>query len=339
VAGETPAAPDIRNGDLMTPVVRAVAASHWGVPISDREYGMHRLRDVYVVGEGLVFDRALNLINSSVFQTTDDAVRIAHGKLLAARASGAIPTHAGVSLLCGKSGLNNYGHWMVEMAPCVHVAMPWILTSGWNVLVPCVYPHMEAVIGATLDLLGVPVGRAIKGVGEPMHFDEIIFMPDFSAHGKFYPPAAMGCMDALARGMEPGVDRKVWISRVGDPRSLVEEATICAALASRGWRIIEPAKLTLREQIAVAKGARHMAGVVGAGLTNFGFMAAGGRVTGFMPANMPDVFFYHLASMRGLRYREVRAPVVAAPNAPEEWNGVLQISQENVLAHLETDDE
>ena len=337
--GSTPPVPDIRNGDLMTPVVRAIARDHWGVPLPDREFGIYQLRDVYVVDEGLIFDGALNLIDSSVFQASEASILAAQRVLVEARTNRTIPTVAGVTLLCGKTGLNNYGHWMMEIAPRVHIASSWILKSGWNVLVPRVYTHMAAVVDETLRRLDVPAARVIKGVGDPIHVDELVFMPDFSAHGRFYPPEAISCMDTLARDIESGPHRKVWISRVGDARTLAGEADLCDTLARRGWRIVEPGKLTLPEQIAIAKGARHMAGVIGAGLTNLGFMGSGGLVTGFMPANMPDVFFYHLASMRGLRYREVRASLDAQDQAPAQWNGVLQLTEREVLAHLECDDD
>lgn len=127
---------------------------------------------------------------------------------------------------------------------------------------------------------------------------------------------------------------KLWMSRAGERRSLIREAEQHQILEAAGWTVIRPGTLTFRQQIAVAKGARHMAGVNGAGLANLMFMRPGGTLTSFVPALMPDLFYFQFCVHRLLTYREIRSEQTHELGGSTVWDAPLNIPIEDVLSHL-----
>lgn len=88
----------------------------------------------------------------------------------------------------------------------------------------------------------------------------------------------------------------------------------------------------LMQQIGMFKGARRVVGVTGAAMTNTVFMAPGGRVDLFVPASMPDNFFWFISQIRKHDYAEYRCREVAPDTAQQiygqSWNADIQLSTE-----------
>ena len=335
VPGWAMARPTIVAGALIPPEVAAVLEPLWQGSYGDRVIEFHRLTDVFVTGEGLVFDRNLDVVQPSITQHTPEQVREAQAGLQATLAAEAVPFQPGPTVLGGKIGMSNYGHWMVEMLPIAGLSLEWLAGGLWRIFLPHVYPWMSGVVLGSLAALGVPEAAILRNDGRAWRFEELIFVTGVSQHGQYYLPLAVQTMDRVGRGVASAGYDRVWVSREGERRSIAGEERLCAALAGRGWHILRPAGLSLADQIAACKGARHMAGVNGAGLTNMGFMASGGRLTDFMPAGMPDVFYWHLATHRGLDYREVRCPTTTDPAWFVPWDGTLLIEVEQIMALLD----
>jgi capsular polysaccharide biosynthesis protein len=101
-----------------------------------------------------------------------------------------------------------------------------------------------------------------------------------------------------------------------------------------GWAIADPALFTFRQQIALFRGARRIAGVSGAGLSNLVFAPRGAQATCFTPANMPDTFYWLLCELGAKRYREIRCPQDLGLRGTEPWDTKLAISLPDALAQL-----
>ena len=99
-----------------------------------------------------------------------------------------------------------------------------------------------------------------------------------------------------------------------------------------GYTVIDPGGMGLMQQIGMFKGARRVVGVTGAAMTNTVFMPPGGRVGLFVPASMPDNFFWFISQIRKHRYAEYRCPEVAPDVARRDygqsWNADIQLSPE-----------
>lgn len=142
------------------------------------------------------------------------------------------------------------------------------------------------------------------------------------------------CLDRLGADVPAYPSKGVWFSRTGDTRTLANEPEVAETLAREGWLVIPPGALSLMQQIAIAKGTPRIAGVNGAGLTNLVFAAPGTSITAFMPALMPDVFFWMLAGFKRQPYVEVRCRQDLDPKSPTGWNALLRLPTADVLGHL-----
>ena len=302
----------------------------WSLVHDDSFIEFHRLRDVFVVAEGLIFDREGRLFSASIGQHTAAVVDWATELVKITIADGSPKTIKGTVLLCGRPGLSNYGHWLAEILPIVFLARGFDL----SVFIPQIYPWMEGVISDSLDLLKIPANSRLTGNGYviPQHCEEIIFVHGISAHGLYYSDVAIACADELMAAIRPGTADRLWMSRVGQRRCLLNEGGVIPALEEHGWTVVEAQNMDLREQIALAKGATHMAGVQGAALTNLLFMRAGGKVTSLVPACMPDNFYWTLSQHKQLNFSEIRCPHDAPVAWHIPWDSELAVSQADLLA-------
>ena len=326
--------PDVRNPGLVPAAVKDAMAYAWG----SRHYGardvtVRRMRDVYVVGEGLVFDRNGVVVRPSITQHSPAEVDAAAVQVQAAMAEN-LAVVSGVTLLCAKRGAANYGHWLYEMLPVAALGLERLQAAEWRALIPQAEGQLAAVFHASLALLGVPLGQvAMMGLA-PQRFEELLIVEGLTAHGRYVSPLVTECLASLAARVTPGNAPFLWVSRAGDSRSLWNEAEICAVLQGSGWNICRPGTMSFVQQVALFKGARHIAGVGGAGLVNLVFAASGARITNFMPAAMPDTLFWLLAELCGHEYVEVRSPHPDKIVGLNAWDSSLVLTLPDVLAYL-----
>lgn len=329
--------PEVIGLESMSPATLGSQMQVWGTTNPPRTANFHRLKDAFVVAEGLVFDSNQILIEESITQHDEQMIEAAAQSLHRAMQADEVPYTRGTTLLVGKIGLSNYGHWLVEMLPIAYLSLPWVqLEGGWHVFIPHVWDWMRDPLLASLDGIGVPPASIITNQGAPRQFEELVFVEGLSRHGSYYSPFAIEALDLIRSGVNASDADRIWVSRDGELRTMVNEHVLCRRLASLGWYIMHPRQMTLREQVEAAKGAHFMAGVNGAGLTNMGFMQPGGKVVSFVPNNMPDAFYCSLAHHRGLDFTEIRCPLKPAENWHIEWDGELQVDTESIVAFLQT---
>lgn len=323
--------PDLRNAELIPASLRTLYEQLWNQQQPAEDVICTVLPDAIVHGPGLVFDRDLNLIRQSIHQTSASEIEAAFSRVRHISSDPLFRTRPGVTLLCEKSGVGNYGHWLVEMLPIPYMERRRLVPGGWQLRLPASSAAMNAVMQESVELLGIASCQCTLSEPHPQRYEQLVVMTGLTRHGIRYSPLVIDSAKALAASVPAGAARKIWFSRAGRVRSLFDEHRVCERLAVEGWLVVDPATLTLREQIALAKGAHHLAGVNGAGLTNLVFAAEGARVTAFMPATMPDVFFWMLAGFKQQNYREVRCRQQHMENG---WECSLLIDVEDVLAQL-----
>lgn len=327
--------PVVRNAGLISAATLAPMRLAWDVRhYHARNVTMHDMRDVFVVGEGLVFDRDLAIMPASITQHTPTEIEAAQHRLQAALAAKAVARQHGQTILCLKRGTTNYGHWLVEMLPVAFLCLGALQARKMFVLAPAPGGPLGAVPADSLDLLGVPSDQVRGSGGSPQWFERLLVPEGLTWHGHYISPLVLEALDRMGHGIPPGRASRVWVSRAGDHRALHREAGLCAALAGLGWAIVQPSRMRLRDQVALFKGARHVAGVAGAGLANLVFAPPPARVTGFVPAAMQDTFFWLLSELRGHDYTDVRCPAVGPATGPMPWDAALTMPVPEILSHL-----
>ena len=318
------APPELEADGLIPDRVRQACSAWEQRHFDGRDVVIRVMRDVIVAAEGLVFDRESRLLRHSIRQHEPAMIDQAFRSVRAAIAGAPARRHDLPLVLGKKRGACNYGHWMIEMLPAVHLALSRLDDDRIGVLVHDVDdPRLGGVMQQSLRRLGIADWRVrVSGV-EPVFVRELIMVEGLTEHGTYMSPMVCDCHERLAHGIVGrGIERVFLLRGAGMNRRFHDEARMIQLASERGFTAVSPAGLGLDGQIALMRDARLVAGVMGAAMTNMVYARAGSRATLFAPASMPDTFFWFIANLRGLHYREVRC---AQSGAGDQWNRNLDL--------------
>ncbi|MBS0986291.1 MULTISPECIES: glycosyltransferase family 61 protein [Acetobacter] len=267
-----------------------------------RPFIIRRLSDVYVTEEGLVFTRDNELIIQTIAQHSAAECQRAYERVLSKTES--VPEEK-PSLLLRKRGDHNYGHWLVELLPRLWRAER--VGSYSCLVVPQVSGAMQAVIRDSVALSSPRYYQYLSlGNDEVRYFRTLTLVEGLTDHGVYMSPLCFERNEQMSAAMFSGSPLRLYIARPGSRRSLAHEEQIQALLIRYGFITVDPAALTLLEQIKLFRNAACVVGVMGAGMSSIVFCAAGTKVGILAPATMPDTFYAFIAGIRGLTYQEIR---------------------------------
>jgi capsular polysaccharide biosynthesis protein len=309
------------NADLIPdPVRRAVETSWTRGVFAERKIKIRAFADVFVAKEGLVFDRALRLVRSSVTQHSTSEIEWARGAIVSALGAGDTPRLSGTCVLCKKRGAGNYGHWLIEMFPKAVVAQQQLPGEAMRFLVPDAKGRLGAAIEASMQRLGVCKERLVRLDDAPVRVDRLVMVDGLTEHGVYMSPLAVAAAEALSWDVPIKQDRLLYIARSAGHRKFRDEAEVLRRASAAGYRVFDPGAVSLLEQAATFAGARTIVGIMGAALTNIVFAWPSTEVIALAPATMPDTFFWFIAGLRGLRYREIRCPLYGPVRGVAPWD-------------------
>lgn len=227
-----------------------------------------------------------------------------------------------VILLGGQRG--GYWHWWIDILPRV-----WLLEL--HQIVSLVDRKSDAVRLAipapsaefqreSLELLGF-TGRLELLEPGLTRFESVTFTRGLTGGGSRYPSRGLGEYSRwLRKRLVPGGTgetergRKLFVSRgSAASRRVVNEAELEPVLAEHGFEVVDPAGMSIPEQVALFSRASAVVGPHGAGLTNLLFSAPGTQVVEFFaaPAAQGVSNYRVLASHLSLPYGRLAAAPVA----------------------------
>jgi capsular polysaccharide biosynthesis protein len=223
-----------------------------------------------------------------------------------------------VALLGGQRG--GYWHWWIDILPRVWLLDSLGLSRGGDS--PLAIPPAPAEFQReSLDLLGLTERLEPLGPGLT-RFDSVTFTRGLTGGGSRYPSRKLGeyarwLRDRLVPEPAPADarGRKLFLSRAtAASRRIVNEAEIEPVLAGHGFEVVDPAGMSIAEQVALFSQASAVAGPHGAGLTNLLFSPPGTAVVEIFaaPAAQGVSNYRVLASHLGLPYSRLLA--VPVPN-------------------------
>ncbi len=297
--------PELRYPERIPPDIAAACAAQRQGRFEARPLRLWLLRDVIVACEGLVFDRDGALLRQSVTQHHPSEIDWARSQIAA---GGDMARHTLPLVLGKKRGAANYGHWLLEILPMIHLARDLIRGGGLGVLVHDVTdPQLGGVMQDSLRRIGVADQDVRVCDARPVRVDRLILVEGLTSHGTYMSPRIMPCVAALRDGVAGAGHARVFIGRGAGMRRDFQSPEHVEALArAAGYHVMNPDHLTLPEQIACLRDARVVAGAMGAAMTNLVFAAPGAQIRMFAGASMPDTFFWFASTLCGHRYREMR---------------------------------
>ena len=326
--------PDLRNEDLMPADVRNACRGAWAHGAYDtRDVIVRHFQNVYLTNQGLVV-RAddLAIYRSSISQHTHYDLNVGLDILRSGLLRGEVHRFRGPMALCFKPGHDNYGHWLNEMMPRAALLRDLGL-GNMRFIVPPQAGALGRAIQDSASLLGLPRRRLVPAC-EPMWCEDLYLVEQLTQHGIYMSPLVFDSAREIAAEVRGDPGEAINVTRRGFTRAFAEEDAIADAFRKAGFRVIDPAGMSFREQVAAFKDARRIVGVMGAGLSNISFTAPGARITIFAPTTMADTFYWFLAGLNGHTYREVRCPVTGQARRHGAKDMNLDMSVDAVMAAI-----
>lgn len=213
-------------------------------------------------------------------------------------------------LLDGRSSFN-YFHWLVEYLPRLHTLealyslrdIPLIANARMHNNMK----QMLSIVAPDRTVFWNDEDTAVSV--RRLHYPSMLtFIPDdatISPHASAYLPAheLLWLRDKLLRShsvISP-TKRRLYISRLSEQaRTVVNEQAIREVFLERGFEVVNPAELSLSEQITLFRSAEAIAGNAGAAFANLLFCNSGTKVImTVMRANQNYSFFASLAALNG----------------------------------------
>ncbi|BCH52899.1 glycosyltransferase family 61 protein [Agrobacterium vitis] len=221
-------------------------------------------------------------------------------------------------LVIGNGWYKNYYHWTFQAIGCLLIYKRH--RDDGNILLAM--PRLNGWRNEALSLTGFSGQVLEMDSHHVLHVDDCITSNltggDF-AHAPH--PAVMAEFEALAAcvTIERRFSRKIYVSRLdaGDVRRVVNEKAVCTLLESRGFEIITPGELSVKEQVVAFRDAEIIVAPHGAGLANLVYCQPGvkTRVIELFQARCVNACYARICQAKGLDYTAIVNPDRPGQNA------------------------
>jgi capsular polysaccharide biosynthesis protein len=220
---------------------------------------------------------------------------------------------SGVSLLTGGGGLSNYGHWLYDVLPRLHLLrLAGFVTPDARYLLPPIDTEFKRT---SLDRLGIDPSKCIE-ISGPVSIagDTIAASSGHRSHGRVEPWVPEFLRDALLLGATPQTGLRLYVNRRDTKiRRVLNEAALESALAARGFRSISAADYDFQKKIDLYRAAEIIVAPHGSGLANIAFCSPGTHIVEIDGQDWSDPWFGDVARAMDLRYMSTRAFRTVSP--------------------------
>lgn len=273
-----------------------------------------RVRDVWhAPAFGAVFDNQGRVFKSAVHEAlylTPTLAALPHtrreGEATLFVPPADAPAIPRATVFMGWGGLHNYGHFLIDCLPALLAAEQAGALASHPPVAPPLLPWQAELLGmlsVTPTVLDTPVARLGEAVfTTPM--DHFLHAP-----GPPLDAVRDRILQAAAITDDPAAPRRIYISRLGSlKRVLTNEAELEAALEARGFTVVRPETLSVRDQIALFHRAETIVAPAGAALANILFCKPGATLVEIQPSNFTGVWVRNIALLAGVDWRGFFAP-------------------------------
>jgi len=224
------------------------------------------------------------------------------------RVPGEVPVIDRATVFMAWGGLHNYGHFLIDCLSALATAMGAGATERFPAITPPLLPwHRELL---SLLLGDQPQPRLVEA--PLVRIEDAVFATamDHFLHAPNSPLDVVRERILAAAAIDPTAGAKrIYITRRGSQkRVLVNELDLETALAARGFTIVQPEALSVRDQIALFHQADLIVAPAGAALANVLFCRPGAKVIELQPSNFTGVWVRNIALLVGVDWRAFFVP-------------------------------
>ncbi|MER2997774.1 glycosyltransferase family 61 protein [Pontibacter populi] len=216
------------------------------------------------------------------------------------------------SLLTGGAGLNNIGHWFIDVLPRLHLLRESGLYDkvDWFLVPSIRYDYQRE----TLELLGIPTDKIIEG-DKHTHITADCIIASTAPRGNHTLVPQWLC-NYIQSSFLPFADEEedlitpeapsLYISRSDSSlRVVLNEDELMEALTPYNFQKIISSKLTIKEKIKLFSKADVVMGATGAGLISLFFCRPGTKVVEIFNEGFVVEPFYDIATKLDLDYNYI----------------------------------
>jgi capsular polysaccharide biosynthesis protein len=198
-----------------------------------------------------------------------------------------------------------FGHWLLEMVPRLALAKQYAGRCGSDVRYLINHGGRRHEL-ETFAQLGIPLAQIEQWAPKRCYTADQWIIPSYTSRGALNVSAAsrdvVRTCFASSRGARPS-KRRLYLSRKSDRfRRVVNEPEVIQMLAEHGFKSVEPAALSVREQAALFAAAEAIVSVISSGLVNLVFMAPGTKVIEIFPESLFLPIQWALCDLCGIDY-------------------------------------
>ena len=208
------------------------------------------------------------------------------------------PRLEAAALWRGWGGSFNYGHYLLDALPALLALEEAGLLSGAPPVSGPLQPWARDLLA-----LAFPGLQPVESRAPWIRVEKAVWSTAMD-HNLHRPGPLMLRLRERLLGPPDGPPLRLYFSRRGlSGRILVNEAALEAALRSRGYRVVHPERLSIAEQVALARRAEVVVGASGAAMANALFAPAGARVVEILPEAFAWPWVRDLCRLCGLDWR------------------------------------
>ncbi len=211
------------------------------------------------------------------------------------------PTMPGERLLIANSEQPNYGHYLLDIVPLIHL--------GARIRAPMLTWTLKPWQRALVARLDVPGGLIREIRPRPVLLRHAVVSNRMSGvasqnahpqHREAFAAILANVRKAAPAGATP---KRVAVCRgLANSRNLTNRAEMIEALKPLGFVAIQPEKLSFDEQALVFAGAEVVVTEFGAAMANVMFCSSGTKVVEIIAEGQHDPWSSHLCAMLGLEH-------------------------------------
>ena len=204
------------------------------------------------------------------------------------------------TVVIAKAGAGNYGHTLVEILPKL-ISIARSPLRDIRLLLPQSMAKFTAIILALCRHFGVAAELAFVPQDDLAEVENLVYFGPVSLHNSRKSTTLLSLRDAVWQCLDitPAPTRRLYVERQPPGiRNLTNGAAVRAVFEDSGYQTVHPAALSFEEQAMLFSQASHIAGPLGAGLTNSLLAAPQCRVLMIDPG-LADYFFWDLATLAG----------------------------------------
>lgn len=197
----------------------------------------------------------------------------------------------------------NYGHWLWDTLTKIHVYKKSNsrLKPIWVINKPS--KTMRDVVYESLSLAGICSEDIMELDFQSYQFESLFVPGSLTEHPTIKAPEAVRYLERIAEKIEPASYERVYLTRNSyGRRELLNEDQIWPFFQEKEFIKITPEKLSLNEQISIFRGAKVIAGNMGAGFSSLAFSPSGVEVISLATPAMPHDFFYDIVCHKNGSY-------------------------------------